>query len=140
MKEVLFFFHEFYMIALFVRKYLYLYELSKMDVIATNSIENQKWLTTWTKRTDIQVIYPPVNMLRFRPVREKIPFTIQEHNNVESIIEREVPNYYVSFARLTQSKSIDKVIHAFQHMPEKNLIILYSPYDPDLERLMKMAV
>ena len=140
MKQVLLFYHEFYVITLFFRKHLYLYELSKMDIIATNSIENQKWLIEWTKRDDIRVIYPPVNMLRFRPIRQKIPFIIQEHNNVESIIEKEIPNYYISFARLTESKRIDRIVHAFQHMPEKNLIILYSPHDPDKERLMKMAI
>ena len=86
------------------------------------------------------MIYPPVNMLRFRPVRQKLPFIIQEHNNVETVIEKEIYDYYISFARLTESKRIDRIIHAFQHMPEKNLIILYNPNDPDKEKLMKMAV
>lgn len=140
MKRVPFFYHEFYMIALFVRKYLFLYEMRKIGKILTNSLHNKKFLEEWTGRQDIEILYPPVNMLRFRPVRDKKPYIIEEHNNVESMIKKEIAEYYISFARLTEKKRIDKIVHAFVHMPEKNLIIIYNPDDPDKERIMKMAM
>jgi glycosyltransferase involved in cell wall biosynthesis len=140
MKRVPFFYHEFYMIALFVRKYLFLYEMRKIGKIMTNSLHNKKFLEEWTGRQDIEILYPPVNMLRFRPVRQKSPFIIQEHNNVESVIKREIPDYYISIARLTEKKRVGDIIHAFRHMPDKNLIVLYNPDDPDKEHVMKEAV
>jgi glycosyltransferase involved in cell wall biosynthesis len=140
MKRVAFFYHEFYMIALFVRKYLFLYEMRKIDKIITNSIHNKKSLEEWTGRADIELLYPPVNMLRFRPVREKTAYVTEEHNNMESTTKREITEYYISFARLTEKKRIDKIVHAFIHMPEKNLVIIYNPDDPDRERIMKMAM
>ncbi len=139
MRKILFFFHEFYSIALWLRKRLYIYELRKVQKIVTNSRTNQKWLTEWSGRTDIEVIYPPVNTLRFRPAKEKVSFMVQEHNNVESILEREVHDYYISLARLTLPKRIDRIIHAFIHTPDKNLIILYNPYDTDREYYMQLA-
>jgi glycosyltransferase involved in cell wall biosynthesis len=139
MKKVLFFFHEFYSIAFWVRKMLYKYELRHVDKILTNSKVNQKWLMEWSGRNDIEVLYPPVNMLRYRASKEKTSFMVQEHNNVESVLEREVHDYYVSFARLTIPKRIDRIIHAFIHMPEKNLIVLYNPFDKDREFFMQMA-
>lgn len=81
-----------------------------------------------------------MNTLRFRPVKNKLPFIIEEHSNVESMLKKEISEYYVSFARLSEKKRIDKIIHAFIHMPEKNIIILYNPEDPEKERLMKMAM
>ncbi len=140
MKKVLFFYHEFYTIALFLRKYLFLYEMQKMDIIMTNSEHNKKWLTEWTGRKDIVVLAPPVNMLRFRPVREKVPFVIKEHSNVESTLEKEISDYYISTARLTEAKRVDRIVHAFSHMPDKSLIVLYNPEDPAKEQVMKYAV
>ena len=139
MKKILFFFHEFVIVTLWMRKRLYIYELRKVQKIITNSQMNQKWLMEWSGRTDIEVIYPPVNMLRFRPAKEKTSFIVQEHNNVESLLEREVHDYYISLARLTIPKRIDRIIHAFIHTPEKNLIILYNPYDTAIEYYMQLA-
>lgn len=140
MKKVPFFFHEFFAIAVWFLRLLYLYELKKIDIILTNSVLNQQRLMAWTGKDNIRVLYPPVNMLRFRPVKEKLPYIIQEHNNVESTIEKEIKDYYVSFARLTAPKRIDRIIHAFIHMPDKNLIILYGPHDTEKESLMRMAM
>lgn len=79
-------------------------------------------------------------MLRFRPLKEKIPYKIEEHNNMESSLQKEIKEYYVSFARLTGPKRVDRIIHAFIHMPEKNLIILYGQHDTEKESLMEMAI
>lgn len=140
MKKVPFFFHEFFAIAVWFLKHLYLYELKKIDIIVTNSLLNQQRLIAWTGRKDIRVLYPPVNMLRFRPLKEKIPYKIEEHNNMESSLQKEIKEYYVSFARLTGPKRVDRIIHAFIHMPEKNLIILYGQHDTEKESLMEMAI
>lgn len=139
MKAVPFFFHEFYIIVFWLRKKLYLYEIKKVPKIMTNSRMNQEWLMRWSRRNDIMIVYPPVNMLRFHPQKIKIPFVIQEHNNVESLLEKEVKNYYISSSRLKEKKCVDKIIHAFSHMPEKNLIVLYNPNDNEKIALMKMA-
>lgn len=139
LSTVPFFYHEFYRFGLFLRKWLYIYDIRKAKKIATNTRENKEWLEKWTQRKDIEVISPPVNMLRFRPAKEKAPFIIQEHSNVETTLEREVRDYYVSSVRVTEKKQVDKIVHAFVHMPEKKLIILYNPSDPDLERVMQIA-
>jgi hypothetical protein len=104
MKSVPFFFHEFYAIAHWLRRILYLYEIRKVGKIITNSKMNEEWLMKWSRRTDIILIYPPVNTLRFHPQKVKGSFFIQEHNNVESVIEKEVKDYYVSPSRLKNEK------------------------------------
>jgi glycosyltransferase involved in cell wall biosynthesis len=139
MKSVPLFFHEFYVISHWLRKILYIYELRKVEKIITNSKMNQEWLIKWSRRSDIIVIYPPVNALRFHPVKIKTPFLIQEHNNVESVIEKEIKDYYISPSRLKKNKWVDKIIHAFMHMPDKYLIILYNPNDSEKQVLMNMA-
>ena len=139
MKNVPFFFHEFYEFAHWLRKKLYLYEIRKVGKIMTNSRMNQEWLIRWSGRNDIKIIYPPVNMLRFHAQKVKEPFIVQEHNNVESSLEKEIQDYYVSSSRLKEKKCIDRIIHAFIHMPEKNLIILYNPDDSEKISSMRMA-
>jgi glycosyltransferase involved in cell wall biosynthesis len=139
LSTVPFFYHEFYRIGLFIRKWLYIWDVKTAKKVATNTLENKNWLEKWTKRTDINVISPPINMLRFRPVKEKLPYIIQEHSNVETTLEREVRDYYVSAVRITEKKQVDKIVHAFIHMPDKKLIILYNPTDPDIERVMQIA-
>jgi glycosyltransferase involved in cell wall biosynthesis len=139
MSNVPFFFHEFYAFALLVRKLLYLYELHKVGKIFTNSEINKNWLIEWSKRDDIVVLYPPVNTLRFRASKKKESFIVQEHNNVESVIEKEVHDYYISLSRLESQKRVDKIIHAFMHMPEKNLVILYNSHDSEKQSVMHMA-
>jgi hypothetical protein len=104
MKDVPFFFHEFYLISHWFRRRLYLYELKKVGKIITNSRMNEEWLMKWSGRTDIIVVYPPVNTLRFHPAKTKTPFIIQEHNNVESVIKKEIKDYYVSPSRLKKNK------------------------------------
>lgn len=139
MAEVPFFFHEFYAIALFLRKLLYKYELRKVQKIFTNSEMNKLWLQKWSKREDIIVLYPPVNTLRYRPAKEKTAFVVQEHNNVESVIEKEISNYYISLSRLEKQKRVDRIVHAFMHMPEKNIIIFYNETDTEKTAVMHMA-
>lgn len=139
LRTVPFFYHEFYHLALFLRKWLFIWDVRSVKHIATNSLENKNFLETWTKRKDIEVIYPPVNMLRFRPVKVKLPYKVKEHSNVETLLERELTDYYVSTVRLTENTQVDKVVHAFVHMPLKNLIVLYNPTDPFAENVMKIA-
>ncbi len=139
MKSVPFFFHEFYVIALWLRKKLYLYEIRKVAKIMTNSRMNQEWLVRWSGRNDITIVYPPVNMYRFHPKKIKESFFIQEHNNVESLLEKEIKDYYISPSRLKENKWVEKIVHAFIHMPEKNLIVLYNPYDSEKASIMQMA-
>jgi glycosyltransferase involved in cell wall biosynthesis len=138
-KTIPFFYHELYHFALWFRKRLYIWDIRKVGKIATNSERNKNLLIKWTGRTDIDVIYPPVNTLRFRPVKEKIPYIMSEYSNVETKLEREIKDYYISTVRLTEKKQVDKVVHAFVHMPLKNLIIFYHQTDPYVENVMKIA-
>ena len=110
-----------------------------MQKILTNSHINKDWLTKWSKRDDIEVLYPPVNTLKFRPTKEKAPLIVEEHNNVESIIQKEIHDYYISTSRLKKNKRIERIIHAFIHMPDKNLVVLYNPHDSEKQQLMQMA-
>lgn len=139
MSDVPFFFHEFYAFALTLRKYLYLYELRKVGKIVTNSQSNKEWLMKWSKRNDVYVIYPPVNNQRYRPTKIKTSFSVEEHNNVESVIKKEISDYYVSLSRLEKEKRIDRIVHAFIHMPEKNLIVFYNDQDSEKQSVMHMA-
>ncbi len=139
LKKVPFFYHEFYHLALFFRKYLFIWDVRSVEHVATNSIENKNWLEKWTGRKDVEVLYPPINMLRFRPVKTKVSYKVQEHSNVETLLERELKDYYISTVRLTAKKQVDKLVHAFVHMPLKNLIVLYNPTDPETEKVMQVA-
>lgn len=78
-------------------------------------------------------------MLRFRPVKTKTSYKVKEHSNVETLLERELRDYYISTVRLVEKNQVDKVVHAFVHMPLKNLIVLYNPSDSHTENVMKIA-
>jgi pentatricopeptide repeat protein len=34
-------------------------------------------------------------------------------------------DFYLSFARLSDAKRVDKVVEAFKRMPEKKLVVIY---------------
>ncbi len=123
----------------FIYRQIYVYELKKVNLIITNSTQNKEILEKWTKRKDIQVLHPPVNTLRYHPPKVKKPFEFEEHNNMQSIISKEIPEYYISFSQLSEAKRVKSIIHAFVHMPEKNLVVLFGEYDSQKNECMQVA-
>jgi hypothetical protein len=51
------------------------------------------------------VLYPPVDLKQFKFIDQK--------------------DYYLSFARLSDAKRVDKIVEAFTKMPDKKLIVIY---------------
>jgi glycosyltransferase involved in cell wall biosynthesis len=50
-------------------------------------------------------LYPPVDLKEFKFISQG--------------------DYYLSFARLSDAKRVDKIIEAFKKMPKKKLIVIY---------------
>ena len=91
----------------------YLRDLSSIKNLLTNSKNTQKRIKTFTDR-DADILYPPVDADFFCP--PEIP---QEKS------------YFLSFARLSSIKRVDRIALAFQSMPEEKLIITYGKNDPE---------
>jgi glycosyltransferase involved in cell wall biosynthesis len=63
------------------------------------------------------VVYPPIAIDRFSWLGQE--------------------DFYLSTARLDGLKRVDRIVEAFQGMPEKNLVVISG--GPDLEKIQKMA-
>lgn len=91
--------------ALLTRIYAVLYrrQIRRMDVIIANSHNVQKRLKAYLG-VDSQIICPAIriNDFHYRPTQ----------------------NYYLSTARLSELKNVDKIVEAFKLLPEEKLIIL----------------
>lgn len=99
-------------------RYMYEKDISKMDLILTNS-ENTKARIQKFLWLEAQVLYPPVNLGEFRFLWQK--------------------DYYLSFARLSDAKRVDKIVQAFQKMPDKKLVIIYGENDPQRQKIFDLA-
>ncbi len=44
--------------------------------------------------------------------------------------------YYLSFARLATIKRVDRIVEAFARLPEKQLILVHGPHDPERETIL----
>ena len=99
----------------------YLRDLGKIKSLLTNSMNTQKRIKTFTGR-DAEILYPPVDTDFFCPAdtqKEK--------------------SYFLSFARLSSIKRVDRIVAAFQKMPEERLIITYGKNDPERHNIAKMT-
>jgi glycosyltransferase involved in cell wall biosynthesis len=99
-------------------KFLYERDLKKIDLILTNS-ENTKARIKKYLWYDSHVLYPPVDVKRFVSLWQKW--------------------YFLSFARLADAKRVDKIVEAFTHLPDENLIVIYGKNDPQREKIFKIA-
>jgi len=99
----------------------YLRDLGKIEYLLTNSKNTQKRIKTFTDR-DAEILYPPVDTDFFCTTE-----TQQEKN------------YFLSFARLSSIKRVDRIVAAFQKMPEERLIITYGKNDPERQNIGKMT-
>lgn len=98
----------------------YLRDLSSIKKLLTNSKNTQKRIKTFTDR-DADILYPPVDTDFFCP--PEIP---QERS------------YFLSFARLSSIKRVDRIVLAFQSMPEEKLIITYGKNDPEKANIQSL--
>lgn len=102
----------------YIFKKMYEKDISKMDLILTNSINTQKRIKKFLW-IDSQILYPPVDLKEFKFLWQK--------------------DYYLSFARLSDAKRVDRVVEAFKKMPEKKLVIIYWENDPQREKIFSLA-
>jgi glycosyltransferase involved in cell wall biosynthesis len=97
-------------------KHKYEESVSLMDTVFSNSIYVKQRIKKYLNRESI-VIYPPCNT---------------------DVFNYNTPNgYYLSTARFDPLKRVDKIIQAFQKMPDKKLLLCSSGSDE--QRLKKLA-
>lgn len=102
----------------FVFKKMYERDVRKMDLVLTNSINTQKRIKKFLD-VDAHVLYPPVNLDEFKYIETK--------------------DYYLSFARLSDAKRVDKIVEAFKKIPEKKLVVIYGENDPGKQKIFDLA-
>lgn len=94
----------------------YLRAVSKMDLIVTNSQNTSTRLKKYTG-FDSVVVYPPIETERFRWRGQK--------------------DYYLSTARLSPLKRVERIVQTFVDLPEKKLVVASD--GEQLEFLKKLA-
>lgn len=99
-------------------KKMYEKDVKKMDLVLTNSINTQKRIKKFLWIDSI-VLYPPVNLDEFKYI--------------------ETWDYYLSFARLSDAKRVDRVVEAFKKMPDKKLVVIYWENDPQKQKIFDLA-
>lgn len=118
LKKVPYFLKTAFKIFSFVFKKMYERDVKKMDLILTNSINTQKRIKKFLW-LDSVVLYPPVNLDEFKYI--------------------ETGDYYLSFARLSDAKRVDKIVEAFKQMPDKKLLVIYGENDPQKQKIFTIA-
>ena len=89
-----------------------------MDIILTNSINTKKRIKNFLW-AESRVLYPPVDLKEFKYIWQQ--------------------NYYLSFARISDAKRVDKIVEAFKQMPEEKIKIVYWENDPQREKVFELA-
>lgn len=102
----------------FLFKKMYERDISSMDLILTNS-QNTKDRIKKFLWIDAVVLYPPVDLEKFKYLDQK--------------------DYYLSFARLSDAKRVDKIIQAFKILKDKKLIVIYGENDPQRQKIFDLA-
>lgn len=90
--------------------------LASMGVVIANSCNVQKRLKQYLG-IGAQVIHPPIDVTRFRWLG--------------------AGDYFISLARLTKSKRVDRIIQAFLQMPDQQLVVVSG--GPELKSLRQLA-
>lgn len=117
-KKVNIFLKPFFKIACIIFKYLYERDIKKMDIILTNSKNTQNRIKSFLW-LDSHIVYPPVDMELFKNIWQK--------------------DYYLSFARLSDAKRVDRIVEAFKLLPEKKLVVIYWENDPQKQKIFDLA-
>lgn len=92
-------------------------DVNYLKIILANSNNVLERLKKVYPGSKIKIVFPSVNIEKFRYLGQK--------------------NYYLSVCRLTGDKNADKIVSAFQKMPNKNLIVVGD--GPQRAKLEKMA-
>lgn len=108
----------FFIIACKIFRKMYEKDISKMDLVLTNSINTKTRIKSFLW-IDAEILYPPVNLSEFRFLWQK--------------------DYYLSFARLSDAKRVDKIIEAFKKLPDKKLVVIYGENDPQKQKIFDLA-
>lgn len=117
-KKVNIFIKPFFLILVYFFKKMYKYDITKIDLLLTNSENTKKRIKHFLWK-DAIVLYPPVDMEQFKFLWQK--------------------DYYLSFARLSDAKRVDKIIEAFKKIPNKKLIVIYWENDPQKDYIFDLA-
>ena len=117
-KKVPFLLRPAFLFVSYIFRKMYERDISKMDLILTNSINTQKRIKKFLW-IDSKILYPPVDLDEFKFISQK--------------------DYYLSFARLSDAKRVDKVVEAFKKLPDKKLVIIYWENDPQREKIFDLA-
>jgi glycosyltransferase involved in cell wall biosynthesis len=118
LKKVPFLLRPFFKIFCYIFKKMYEKDVKNMDLVLTNSINTQKRIKNFLW-IDSKVLYPPVNLDEFKFIWQK--------------------DYYLSFARLSDAKRVDKIVEAFKKMPDKKLLVIYWENDPQKQKIFDLA-
>lgn len=97
---------------------MYERDIKKMDLILTNSENTKKRIKKFIW-VESKILYPPVNLNEFKYLEQK--------------------KYYLSFARLSDAKRVDKIVKAFKKLPNKKLVVIYWENDPAKEKIFSLA-
>lgn len=117
-KKVPFLLRPAFLFVSYIFRKMYERDISKMDLVLTNSINTQKRIKKFLW-IDSKILYPPVDLDEFKFISQK--------------------DYYLSFARLSDAKRVDKVVEAFKKLPDKKLVIIYWENDPQREKIFCLA-
>ena len=117
-KKVPFLLRPAFLFGSYIFRKMYERDISKMDLVLTNSINTQKRIKKFLW-IDSKILYPPVDLDEFKFISQK--------------------DYYLSFARLSDAKRVDKVVEAFKKLPDKKLVIIYWENDPQREKIFDLA-
>ena len=108
----------FFKLFCFIFKKMYERDVKQMDLVLTNSINTQKRIKNFLW-IEAKVLYPPVDMSEFK-------FKWQW-------------DYYLSFARLSDAKRVDRIVEAFKKLLDKKLIIIYWENDPQKQKIFDLS-
>lgn len=104
--------------ACMVFRNMYEKDVKSMDLVLTNSINTKARIKKFLW-IDAQVLYPPVDLEKFKFIGQK--------------------DYYLSFARLSDAKRVDKIVEAFKILKDKKLVVIYGENDPQREKVFHLA-
>jgi len=118
LKKVPFYLKWAFKIACKIFKKMYEKDVKSMDLILTNS-QNTKDRIKKFLWIEAQILYPPVDTNLFKFICGW--------------------DYYLSFARLSTVKRVDKIVEAFKKMPDKKLVVIYWENDPQRKEVFELA-
>lgn len=118
LKKINIFVRPFFKVGFYVFKTLYERDIKKMDLVLTNS-QNTKDRIKLFLWIDAEILYPPVDLKEFKYVWQW--------------------DYYLSFARISTVKRVDRIVEAFKMLQDKKLVVIYGENDPQRQEVMDLA-